>query len=816
MWNACRKALTAAIILFAGLSASAQNYPNGLSADSVDPKNDSTFIKEMKARMDFIHETQRRPTVALVLSGGGAKGSAHVGVLKLLEEMQIPVDVICGTSMGGLVGGLYSMGYPAQYLDSLLRCQNWEITLTDKVDPKYISYTDKEYKSKYLLSIPFHYEKPGVVRPKRSQQVRYRKRNQDLDLDADAGDFNTQAGVSTLASSLPSGYVYGFNVNNLLSSLTVGYQDSISFSKLPIPYASVAADMVSCKAKNWGSGSVKNAIRSTMSIPGLFDPIWTNGMILVDGGTRNNFPVDLARAFGADYVIGVELSGTAPDYADVNNLGNIMFQFIKMLGKDAFDKNLPEVDVLIRPELDGYNMLSFNDAAIDTLIHRGYAAALRHKDELQDIKDHMKGMKPYLSSYPATDIGQTPVQISSIGFDGLSEKESRMMMEKVDLQAGQMVDKEIINVAMQKLQATKAFETATFSLLGSEAPYGLNFNCVKGPVHQFGIGFRMDTQEWASLLLNVGLNTNKLYGSKLDFETKLGQNQYANLRYSLDIPAIPTVNAEFNVFNFGGDAFTGGSDDETVDPQGWADITNPFQYNLKYNGYKGAVYLSNIKWTSFDLKGGVRYQHFHTKSILSNKSTEAVYFLSGNFTSAFANAKVYTFDNRYFPSKGTNLSIDAEWIFRKNIPIASIDYKQVIRLGRPVALIVDLHTRNIFKGGISVCLENVVGGAIAGRVIEQQVPFVGFNKPYWADDHMAVANLDLRVNPTKNLYLSALAGVLHEAPTLSAELTHFDDLIYGAGLQIGYDTIFGPLKGNVCWSSVTRKVEYYISAGFDF
>ena len=103
-----------------------------------------------------------------------------------------------------------------------------------------------------------------------------------------------------------------------------------------------------------------------------------------------------------------------------------------------------------------------------------------------------------------------------------------------------------------------------------------------------------------------------------------------------------------------------------------------------------------------------------------------------------------------------------------------------------------------------------------GRYIEQQVPFVGFNKPYWADDHMAVINLDLRVNPTKNLYFSALAGVIHESPTFTAELTHFDDLIYGCGLQVGYNTIFGPLKGNVCWSTITHKMEYYISAGFDF
>lgn len=509
----------------------AQQYPNGLSADSVDPQTDKEFITIMRGKMDNIRKTEHRPTVALVLSGGGARGSAHVGVIKLLEEMEIPVDMICGTSMGGLVGGLYSMGYSAGKLDSLLRFQNWDVMLSDKVDQSYISFADKEYKSKYLLSIPFHYEKQPV---KKEDSVHFRNRRRDLSLDAEAGDFSTQAGVSNLASSLPSGYVYGFNVNNLISSLTVGYQDDMSFTELPIPYFSVAADVVSCKAKNWGSGSVKSAIRSTMSIPGLFDPVWTDGMVLVDGGTRNNFPVDLARAMGADYVIGVELSTEAQDYDAVNNIGNILIQFIKMLGQDAYNKNRPDVDIFIHPDLEGYNMLSFSDEAIGTMIDRGYEAACNEIEHLEAIKAKMNGAKPRINHHAATDISQTPVSISSVEFNGVSDKESKMLMKKIGEDIGRVVDKDGIDAAMQKIQATKAFETVTYSLYGTEEPYRLVFNCEKGPVHQFGVGFRMDTKEWVSALLNVGLNSNRLKGSKLDFEACINKNFYSTLHYSLD------------------------------------------------------------------------------------------------------------------------------------------------------------------------------------------------------------------------------------------------------------------------------------------
>ena len=390
-----KRLFTALFLVLSVTLASGQGYPNGLSADSVDPENDAAFISEMKVRMDKVRSTQHRPTVALVLSGGGARGSAHVGVLKFLEEMEIPVDMICGTSMGGLMGGLYSMGYSADQLDSLLKKQDWSLILSDNISEKYKPYKEKLYRSRYVLTIPFHYESADD----NPRHIR------DLNIGVDAGDISTQSGMNTFASSLPSGYVVGFNINNLLSSLTVGYQDSLAFSSLPIPYFAVATDMVSCKAKNWGSGSIRSAMRSTMSIPGLFSPVWTDDrLVLVDGGTRNNFPADLARAMGADYVIGVELSAAAAEKSEVDNIGNIVMRIVRMLGQDAYNKNIGEADILIRPELDGYGMLSFETAAIDTMITRGYRAAVSSMDELAELKSHTASGKTILQARPAVDI----------------------------------------------------------------------------------------------------------------------------------------------------------------------------------------------------------------------------------------------------------------------------------------------------------------------------------------------------------------------------------------------------------------------------
>ena len=803
------------VLLFSSATAIAQGYPNGLSTDSVDPETDKVFIDIMRTRMDKIRNEERRPTVALVLSGGGARGSAHVGVLKVLEEMEIPIDMICGTSMGGLVGGLYSMGYPAKKLDSLLRAQNWDVTLTDKVDPSYISFATKDYQSKYLFAIPFHYEKPAARTRKKDEGIKYGSRRKDLNLNADAGDLNTQAGVSTLASSLPSGYVYGFNVNNLISSLTVGYQDNISFTDLPIPYFAVAADVVSCKAKNWGSGSVKNAIRSTMSIPGMFDPVWTDGMVLVDGGTRNNFPVDLARAMGADYVIGVELSSAASDYSEVNNLGNILMQFVKMLGQDAFNKNNPDVDVFIKPELDGYNMLSFNEEAIDIMINRGYEAAKRHEDELQEIKNMMNGAVPRLNNIRAVDIHETPVSLSSVEFSGLSDSESRILMRKIKKDIGYTVTKDNLDVAMQKLQATQSFETITYSLYGEKEPYRLVFDGEKGPVHRVGAGLRMDTQEWASILLNIGLNSNKLKGSKLDLESCINKNFYTTLHYSLDLPKLPTLNVEGKVFNNDLDYY--GDSKEMC-------------YNAAFTGNKLAVYFSNIKWTAFDMKLGIQSKHFNTKKLMigglygGGSTIKGDKYLTGTVQSVFLNSTLYTLDNKYYPTKGTDLNINAEWLIYYALyspehqlgPIASIDYTQVLG-GRKVCFITDLHARSILNQmspSLHYC--NFIGGALAGRYWDQQIPFVGTNKVYAAERQIAAGNIELRVSPFKNFYVSALGGAFVTSDKIVDIVSENSTLVHGCALQFGYNTIVGPVKARVSWSNLYKEVEYYISLGFDF
>ena len=473
-------------------------------ATSVDPVGDSLAFARMRERMAKIRE--RRPTVALVLSGGGAKGTAHVPVIRYVEELGIPVDMVVGTSMGGLVGGLYALGYSVDEMDSLVRNMDWKWALSDKLSRDYITYTDMKYKEKYLLSIPFYYES-DYYRMKLADENRFDniRRHEVLHIGADNED-GPDFLKHNLLGSLPSGYLYGQNVNNLISSLTIGYQDSIDFQTLPIPYVCVAADMVTGKTKIWHSGHLNDAMRTTMSIPGVFAPVKTNGMVLVDGGIRDNFPTGIAREMGADIIIGVDLAQSKKGYVNINNIADIAAQTIDMLGRDTYEQNILIPDVTIKPYLPEFGSLSFNSQAVDTIMARGWQAAQAQDSLLRVIAERTREDYVGVKKPKAFDFHADSLVIADIEVTGVLPREKEILKERLNLKFGQKISRADLDHIVAQIYGTQAYDYVTYELLGDKEPFKLVFDCKKGPVHQLGIGVRADTEEIVSVLLNLGLN----------------------------------------------------------------------------------------------------------------------------------------------------------------------------------------------------------------------------------------------------------------------------------------------------------------------
>lgn len=783
-------------------SAGAQTYSYGL-----DDKLDAIAEDALRARMDSIRRF--RPTVALVLSGGGAKGAAHIGVFRYLEEQEIPVDVVLGTSMGGLMGGMYSVGLSATQIDSLIRTIDWSMAMSDKVPLEYLSYPEKMYKRKYLLSMPFYYsmneyEKQRDLDGNFKNMVR---QMDDIRLGVEERD-ETSLLKDNLLSSLPSGFVYGQNVNNLFSSLTVGYQDDIPFWKLPIPFVCVATEMVTGRAKVWYSGKLNTALRSTMSIPGLFTPVKTDGMLLVDGGMRNNYPADIAERIGADLIIGVDLSEGYYSLDEIKNLSDLAMQGIDMFGRSSYEHNTNIPTVTLRPDITGYNMLSFSSEAIDSLISRGYASAVAQKDNLEALKELVGKDKLHYYSAPAQNLMTGKVMVSGVEILGVNDEDSRYLQDRLKIRAGQVLSGSDIEDAVATIYGTKAFDYVTYELLGREEPYRLRFNCKKGPIHHLGIGGRMDTEEIISLLVNVGLNVHSVRGHAFELTGKISMNPQVKLHYYYKTIKGPAINAAFSSRYVDKSKFYFGDG----------------EMNLSYSNNRFETYLSNIKWINLDLNMGVRADAYRLGSLLASSEVPELGLDDASrniFLGAFLNGHADTFDNGYFPTKGFNIGVDYSWVFGGLVDkidafhSVRFDFKTVANLGHMVSVLPSANLRFLFGNSTPIAYANAVGGSLSGRYLDQQLSFIGVPNAVVMQKYLATAGVDLRVRLTKNNYVAALLDFGDSASSFK-DMAKGDSMFLGAGLEYSYNSVIGPVRANIGWSTLTRSLGAYVGVGFDF
>lgn len=764
---------------------------------------------KIRARMDSIR--RHRPAVALVLSGGGAKGAAQIGVLKYLESIDMPVDMILGTSMGGLIGGIYALGYPAAQIDSIIRTVDWTMTMSDAVPRGYVSYAGAKYKEKYVLSVPFYYDTEyyKVLLEDEMKYVDTKRHDEQISLGADR-DESKNLVRNNLLGSLPSGYIFGQNVYNLINALSVGYQDSTLFSDLPVPFVCVATEMVSGTAKYWLSGNFSTAMRSTMSIPGIFAPVKVDGMVLVDGGMRDNYPTAFARELGADIVIGVEVSTDRKQYNEINNIGDIISQGIDMLGRSVYEYNMTLADINIHPDLPEYNMMSFDPESIDRIIHQGYVAAYRNEAKLLAIKARTGSDTMELHNRKAVDINMRPVVVSGVDIRGVSEKEKAILMRRIDIEPGDSVSKTDVEHIVAGIFGTQCYDYVTYEMEGAEEPFNLVFNCKPGPVHQLGVGLRLDSEELVSVLLNIGLNAHRLQGSRFDFTGKISVNPYFQFHYSYDSPRTPTLNATASVR--------------------WTDLSfmsfldfSRSRTDLRYLNVREEFYLSNLKWSTFDLKVGVRNDYFNVRSALSSDNIFGDYdfdHLDNDYVSLFFDARSDNFDDGYFPAKGYSVGLGYSWVFAgfpnsfRNFHAAQIDARVVIPGGRVFSFIPSLNFRFLFGSDIPLAYMNAVGGSMPGRYIDQQIPFVGINNISAMRNILTVFRTDYRFRVADNHYVT---GILNYARDSNDFTGYTKGLGYfGAGLEYSFDAIFGPVSANVHWSSLTGKVGFYINIGYYF
>ena len=819
---------TICMALTLSLGAAAQILP------SANPAADSASFAKVRARMDSIR--QYRPTVGLVLAGGGARGLAHLGIIKYMEELGIPVDLVTGTSMGGLVGGMYALGYKHDQLDSLIRAINWPVMMSDNVPNDYLSYTLKQYRNKYIVRIPFHYDDEDLANRFEQEHV--------LEKMAEEAGHNSDDALSDainkMGIGMPDGFLYGLNVRNTLSSVSVGYQDSISFANLPIPYACVATDMHAMTTKYWTSGNLTTAMRSTMAIPFYFRAVRNDGEILLDGGMRNNFPADLAREMGADIVIGSEMS-THRHLNELNTPMDFLFQTISLLSTEAVSQAREMLDLHVNHELKGYNMLSFDEKSVDDIINQGYQNAKDHKEVFEAIAKIVAGKEepPVSHPTPAVNIAQSKVRVDTVKFTGLRGNEQKLLLRKKDYPADSLYDREIIERMLNNIYGTNAFEAVTYHLEGSHEPYALVFDCQKGQVHDFAFGIHADTDEYVYVGLHLGLGTRRLTGLRMSTDLKLGSNPALKIEGSykphMNLPAAGIVFRTRLLNSASG-------------------YMSTEELRLLSSGFD--LFIDDARLRKGSMRIGLSAEMNPYERYLSYEDHRVRWDWKSYWLSTFATFKFDTFDDSYFPTRGVRLYLDGRYVFEGyshhldpdnylhgevTIPKGKIpDYWSIISsasaafsIGENFTILPTLWagwyaTKGFYKELKDPDNQDWVepyflmnpmhvvtyGGFLPNRYTQYQIPFFGFPSAYKQTAPISQSlSLDLRYRFLHKNFVTVRGGLTDLYYTI--EDLFYSSPIYAAGAEYARQSMVGPLKFAVQWNSLFG-VNVYASVGFDF
>ena len=584
------------------------------------------------------------------------------------------------------------------------------------------------------------------------------------------------------------------------------------------------------KEKNWTSGSLVDAMRSTMAIPGYFRPVRLEGMVLVDGGTRNNFPVDVAKAMGADIVIGSEMP-VPRTLADLSGLANLIMQNITLMSVDICEANRRNTDILLQHELKGYTMLSFDSKSVEDIIAQGYARAVENKEAFEAIAKRV-GAVPGAKApahRQAIDLTKHKVLVGEIRYEGISEIESDYIVNPAQLPRDGMYGREEIERVISTLYGTKAFESVTYRISGEREPYTLVFDCQKGQTHEVGVGVHMDQDEVMYLGAHLGIGTRRLSGLRFVTEVKVGQ--VTQLDFDLSYKPL----AQLPVFGVA-----------------WKNSYRNFSYRIddasqarafskaRYNGVNSRVelYAEDARLTYGNVRFGAAYEMEPYENYLDNQMHWDGWDFRSRWFSTVASLRYDTFNESYFPTRGFRLKLDTRYVFdgysiyleddgmeagehyEGDVPPYSVGTAHAsvaLPLGRVVVLQPSVYFgwQTEQSGRMNFIHTLAAGGTQASRYIDNQIPFFGFSTGFFVcGDFAATAQMDVRFRLNHKNFLTLRSGVFQDKDVL-ADLVRTAPTAYAFGAEVGRKTIIGPVKVGAQWCSKTG-FSVALSAGFDF
>jgi NTE family protein len=714
--------------------------------------------------------------VAVVLSGGGAKGVAHIGALKVIEKAGIPVDIVTGTSMGSIVGGLYSIGYNAAQLDSIVRAQDWAFLLSDNENLRTQSLDARKKANTYFFNRSIVFESEKI--------------------------------------SLSQGFIKGKNIAALFRSLTAGYRDSIDFSSLPRKFVCVATDIVTNTEYDFHSGILAEAMRASMSIPAVFAPVRKGDMVLVDGGLRNNYPADIAKSMGADYIIGVTVQGPPKTADDLTSTMALMGQIVDVNCKLKYDENLSITDIPIRVNTQPYGTASFTKEAIDSLIRRGEEEAMKHWDELLALKkrlgmtDDIMAQSIDKNNMEAVD---KEINVSKFMFANMSERDEKFLRLKFNLTDSMGINRETAEQILTSLNQDLFYYDMSYKYEKvGDGSYIMTFDAGRKKTAQVNLGARFDTEEMAALQINAEMPLHTSSPFNFDVTIRLGKR----IKTGLEMVFYPISTSKVKL------AYEYNNIDINVYEKGKRSYNNVFGHHL------ADLTFLDFNVRNFNVKIDAQWNYYHHGDLLSirkhNDDTGTVTINNAHFYSYHAVVRYDSENDWYFPTRGVHMNAGFGYYTdnlvgyksHEGFSIADASWRMSFPVTENFSLQPMCYGRFLFGQDIPYIMKNLLGGNFFGHYMSQQMPFAGIGNVEIIDNQFLALQMRAQEHLFKGIYLVGKVGVAQYSDKL-------DGLLNGNtlwGLQVGgyYKSILGPLGANIGWSNRTENPFFYINLGYEF
>ncbi|MEZ0129876.1 patatin-like phospholipase family protein, partial [Flavobacterium sp. LBUM151] len=366
--------------------------------------SNQTFSQEQK------QDSVKRPKIGLVLSGGGAKGFAHIGVLKVLEEAGIKIDYIGGTSMGSIIGGLYASGYNASQIDSIFKRTNFDELINDYIPRSSKNFYGKKNDELYAIVLPFSNFRVGI----------------------------------------PEALSKGMYNYNLLSSLTRNVRHVRDFNKLPTPFLCIGTNIETGEEVLLNKGNLVQAMMASAAFPSLFTPVEIDGKLLVDGGVVNNYPIKEVRNLGADIIIGVDVQDDLLNRKSLKNATRILVQITNLQSIDKMKNKIKDTDVYIKPDIRDYGVISFDKG--EEIIRKGEEAAFAVYEKIKTLSNETTFYKK-----PKLKVSTDTLQINKINSDKLDNYTREYIRGKLRFKPGSTITYDDLKAGMNNLDATQNF-----------------------------------------------------------------------------------------------------------------------------------------------------------------------------------------------------------------------------------------------------------------------------------------------------------------------------------------------------------------------